>query len=218
LPFIARSGALLSKTALNKELFNERHFRSTSRRQDVKRGFEEFVHLTLDPHPPILRAKLKAGFPHFEIAIPAKEIEKHDYLLCRFNIAKTRYFRGARQAPQESDENGRYYGKMRLPVAKTPAEVANLLKHNYGVRMIEVLVNNRVPLSADCVLKFFRPVDREIAEKALKQLESRIAALEIDATLTYTAREKHVASVIAAIDRAVKDPDWRGDGMEFDRV
>jgi len=62
LPFIARSAALLSKLGLRREGFPEKHFRSTSYRQDMARGFERFVHLTIDPHPPILQAKLKRGF------------------------------------------------------------------------------------------------------------------------------------------------------------
>src|SRR5882672_2917564 len=148
LPFIARRAALLSKEKLRRAGFSENHFRSTSKRQDISRGFDRYVHLTLDAHPPILQAKLAKGFPHFEIGIPAQAVEQRDYLLCRFNIAKTRYFRGARQAPEESAQNGKYYGDFCLPVARTEMERGDLFAANYGRRMIEVLVEDEIPLSA----------------------------------------------------------------------
>jgi hypothetical protein len=47
LPFICTSNALLSKPSLRRAGFHLSHFRSTSSRHDVARGFGNFVHLTL---------------------------------------------------------------------------------------------------------------------------------------------------------------------------
>jgi hypothetical protein len=70
LPFIARSEAILSKPSLKKNGFGSTHLRSMSKKQDVARGFGDYAHLTLDPEPQILKAKLAAGFPHLAINVP----------------------------------------------------------------------------------------------------------------------------------------------------
>jgi len=75
LVFIARAAALLGKTSLGEAGFGPRHFRSTSSKRDVARGFSEYAHLTLGPQPQILESKLAAGFPHIAITVPANAIE-----------------------------------------------------------------------------------------------------------------------------------------------
>src|SRR5207237_6387189 len=91
--FIARSKALFSKNELRRLGYDASHFRRTSRRPDEQRGFSDYVHLTLNHFPPILKAKLAGGFPHFEIRVPAEHVEKATVHLCRYNIAKCRFLR-----------------------------------------------------------------------------------------------------------------------------
>src|ERR1051326_4364375 len=93
LPFIAMKRALLSKPSLRLLGFADTHFRSTSRRADEERGFGEYIHFALESRPPILLAKLAAGFPHLELAVPADVVEAQGFHLCRYNIAKTRVLR-----------------------------------------------------------------------------------------------------------------------------
>ena len=57
------------------------------------RGFGNYAFLTLDVHPRILKAKLKAGFPHVAIEVPVDAFENMDYHLCRYNVAMTRQLR-----------------------------------------------------------------------------------------------------------------------------
>jgi hypothetical protein len=218
LPFIARTGALLSKADLRKLGFKDSHFRSTSRKQDEERGFARYVHLTLDAHPPILRAKLAGGFPHFEVAIPAVEFDNFDYLLCRFNIAKTRYFRGARQEPPESEKNGRYYPGLRLPVAVSSRERQALLSRCYGHDMIELLVMDRIALCKGTTFRFFDKADLAFAQEVLKTLDVGAYDIEQDAALSYEPLPQYRAAVQAALKRALSDKTWLGDGLEFDRV
>jgi len=218
LPFIARRGALLSKAALRREGFADSHLRSTSSAQDAQRGFSNFVHLTLDAHPPILKAKLARGFPHFEVSVPATHFSKVEYLLCRFNTAKTRYFRGARREPPESDRNGRYYEEMRLPVAKTAAQQEALLRLNYGQQMIEVLVRDQLPLGQGTSFRFFHRDDVASAADVLRVLGMTTYALEMDEQLEYVPSSKYRQAVTKALARATADPAWLGDGLEFDRV
>lgn len=218
LPFIARRGALLSKVELRNQGFARTHLRSTSSEQDERRGFSHYVHLTLDPHPPILRAKLARGFPHFEVAIPVVHLAKLEYLLCRFNIAKTRYFRGARSEPPESEKNGRYYDVMRLPVARTELEREALLRLNYGQGMIEVLVRDQMPLGQGTSFRFFHEDDLTSAIEALGALDIDQYALQLDEQLHYKASANHRRAVSQALARAVADPAWLGEGLEFDRV
>jgi len=213
--FIARSKRLLSKPELQRLGYNVSHFRSTSRRQDEKRGFSSYVHLTLNQCPPILQAKLQAGFPHFEIRIPAVELDQIGFHLCRFNIAKSRYLRGGKKPPSESAENGRYYGDKRLPTAESESECRALLAHNLGRVMIEVLVPVKLPLSENSTFIFFDPDDAAIATDSL----SRVGLnwnIEIASNSPYARRQNHVARVQEFLRRAEEDENWRGNGLEFD--
>lgn len=218
LAFIARQNALLSKVALRELGFSDSHFRTTSRYQDEQRGFAHYVHLTLDAHPPILQAKLGRGFPHFEIALPAIEFDETEYLLCRFNIAKTRYFRGAKQEPPESEKNGQYRSGMRLPVATTPQEREALLRLNLGENMIEVLVPNQVALTAKAVLRFFHDDDMKCANEVLETLGIEAFQIERDSEIEYKPSAKYRSEVRTALFNSLADPLWRGDGLEFDRM
>lgn len=217
LPFIVRRSALLSKGLLSRAGFSDRHFRSTSKRQDIKRGFASFVHLTLDAHPPILVAKLAKGFPHFEIAIPVHDVEQREYLLCRFNIAKARYFRGALKAPEESPANGKYRDDLALPVARTEQERADLFRLNFGRNMIEVLIPHEISLGSATALRFFHSEDLAIARQVTDTLAVAYR-LELDGRVKYTPSSTYKAAVRAGIARALEDETWLGDGLEFDRI
>lgn len=218
LAFIARRSALLSKNALRHEGFEDAHFRSTSAAQDDQRGFSRYVHLTPEAHPPILRAKLSRGFPHFEVAVPAEQLEQLGYLLCRFNIAKTRYFRGAKTEPPESDKNGRYYEGMRLPVAKTAHERRLMLQLNYGKCMIEVLVADLLPLGHGVSFRFFDEGDLATAKDVLARLDVSAYDLQMDKQMKYKPAPKHQRDVRDALARAVEDARWRGNGLDFDKL
>jgi hypothetical protein len=218
LPFIARRRALLSKAELRRLGFGEGHFRSTSAGQDEQRGFSRYVHLSLDAHPPILRAKLARGFPHFEVSVPAGAFTGIDYLLCRFNIAKTRYFRGAKTEPVECARNGRYQNGMRLPVAKSAAERQALLELNYPQTMVELLVLDELPLHNGTSFRFFHSGDFSCAGRVLESLGVADYQLEIDSQLQYEPAADHHRAVEDAIARALADANWRGSGLEFDRL
>ena len=217
LPFILRSSDLRSKARLRLDGYAARHFRSTSARQDEVRGFGSYVHTSLAPHPPILQAKLGRGFPHFEVSVPAAAIEAQEYLLCRFNIAKTRYFRGAKQEPPESQVNGRYFEDLRLPVARTTQEKRALLRENLGFRMIEVLVRDRLPLPRDSVVTVFSDDDFAIAQEVSGKLSAPFA-IAIDRSLQYPQKTRTREEVLKALNHAVAEESWKGSGLEFDRV
>src|SRR5262245_21026291 len=93
LPFIGRSKSLLCKPSLSAAGFSTSHLRSMSRDHDVACGFGAYTHLTLEPRPRILKAKLEAGFPHVDIAVPTNAVEAAPFSLCRFNVAMTRNLR-----------------------------------------------------------------------------------------------------------------------------
>lgn len=215
--FIGRCQTLLSKNELRRLGYNLSHFRRTSRRQDEERGFSDYVHLTLDQRPPILKAKLAAGFPHFEIRVPARLIEQRTMHLCRFNIAKCRVLRrGDKPGPIEIPSNGRYHGRKQLPTAETPEECNHLLAHNCGVNMIEVLIPSKLELNQETQLIFFSSADRELAERMLGPLN---VDWKFDVAKTsYFPRADYVEKVCQFLSQAVADPHWRGDGMDFDNV
>ena len=218
LPFILRTGELRSKSRLRSEGFGDSHFRSTSATQDVHRGFESYLHATLSEHPPILTAKVGRGFPHFEVAVPAIAVEQQDYLLCRFNIAKTRYFRGAKQEPPESEANGRYLEGLRLPVARTTQEKRDLLRLNLGCRMIEVLVPGEMALPQGSILKFFSKSDLQVAGGLVKTMSTVSFHVRLDESLSYPSRPEYRDAVMTAIEITLRDEQWKGNGLEFDKV
>lgn len=217
LPFILRAGALMSKSELRRAGFANSHFRSTSSRQDEARGFADFVHLSTLAHPPILKAKLAGGFPHFEISIASPIIEQHGYLLCRFNIAKTRYFRGALQEPPESRANGKYLGSMALPVASTDDEKRGLLEENNRSAMIEVLVRDRIQLPAPVELTAFSRPDALAIEEIAQSLGVAVSVF-LEDSLSYTADDGKRRAVFESITRAMTELDWKGNGLDFDRM
>lgn len=217
LPFIARSRCLLSKPALIRAGFTEQHFRSTSRKQDQDRGFSEYIHLAVGTQPPILKTKLAAGFPHFELEIPARAVEQTEFHLCRFNIAKTRYFKGAKQEPPECPQNGYYYNGKRIPIAKTRADRVALFRANYGTNMIEVLVPHHLDLPDTTVVTVFSHEDEAIARRVLGAVDVpwRLASI---GTGGYPRRVDYAHQVRTFIEQALHDHNWIGDALEFDRV
>jgi hypothetical protein len=218
LPFIARSRALKSKSALRQEGFTDTHFRSTSRRQDSLRGFSWAVHLSTLSSPPILRAKLRAGFPHFEVAVPSRAVEAVGFDLCRFNIAKARYFRGAKRAPEESGTNGRYRDGMSLPIARTSEEQRSMLgAWGGGAFMLEVLVNHMLPLDDGCQLRFFSSEDIRRAECVLTKVGADFTVRRASG-LEYEPSSEYVRLCDEALQRALAEPTWKGSGIEFDRI
>jgi hypothetical protein len=217
LPFIARSGALLSKERLRAAGHDTSHFRSTSRRQDGERGFADYVHLTLTQSPPILLAKISRGFPHFEIQIPAARLEEREFHLCRYNIAKSRYLlRPGATSPVESAANGWFHGDKQLPTAETPEQCAALLDASSRDDMIEVLVRSTVPLGVDTTLLFLNEEERGLARDVIKgaKLPWSLKLWSV----RYRANPQYLARVREFMERTAADSTWLGDGLEFDRV
>jgi hypothetical protein len=216
--FIARSEALFSKNELRRFGYDISHFRRTSRCPDEQRGFSDYVHLTLNQFPPILRAKLAGGFPHFEVRVRAEDVEKGTVHLCRYNIAKCRCLRrGTETGFTASKANGQYHGDKQIPTAETIAECNDLLAQNLEIKMIEVLVPTKLDLTVDTRLIFFNPSDRELAGALLQPLRLGWRC-ELAKNATYQPQTRHVANVKRFLDRAAAHPQWRGDGLDFDYV
>lgn len=220
LPFIARSGKLLGKPALAKAGFGASHLRSMSSQQDIQRGFGEHGFLTLDSHPRILAAKLGAGFPHIGILVPSAVIEGQKFALCRYNVAMTRYLRRlGKPGFEASATNGRYYDARQIPIALEDADKAAMLKKYVASdTMMEVLMYDEVTLPTETKVIVYSRADVTIAEKVLGVLDVQWSIVLTDAPGEYHRRQDYAAAVSDFIDKALADPDWRGDGLEFDRV
>jgi hypothetical protein len=220
LVFIARHRALLSKPALMAVGYLQTHFRSKSRSQDVDRGFGTYVHLTLDDSPPILAAKLAAGFPHVRVTVPVHSIEAIDYSLCRFNVAMTRRLRRCGKSGfGASATNGRYYPGHEIPIARSDADkTAMLTAHLRTGTMIEVLIPDRLPLPDETVIACYCEQDRSIAQTVLARLGNSWELVVEAPAGRYARNDGYVAAVLQFVERAMADRDWRGDGLEFDRL
>ncbi|MCP3394006.1 hypothetical protein NLM27_35200 [Bradyrhizobium sp. CCGB12] len=220
LPFIARSRAILSKPSLDAAGFKSTHLRSMSRRQDVARGFGSYVHMTLDPQPRILKAKLGAGFPHIALRVPVAAIEANAFSLCRFNVAMTRNLRrGKKRGVLESKTNGRYYLGHQIPVARTDEDKMSMLaKHLPLCTMIEVLIHGDLKLPDKTIALCYSDDDLKIARTVLTQLQVPWTIERAAPPGEYPRSAIHGSSVDDFIASAMRDSQWRGNGLEFDRL
>lgn len=220
LPFIARIEALLSKPAIRAHGFSETHFRSKSHRHDIARGFGSYSFLTLHSAPPILRAKLSAGFPHISISIPVTAVDNVPFDLCRFNVAMTRRLRReGKPGFAESSTNGRYYGDLQIPIAKSNPDKAAMLARYAGTdSMIEVLVPGELRLPTDTsVICFSRP-DYNLAADVLSAASVKWRLTLRAPPSEYVRSSSYARSVETFVTKAVASPGWSGDPLEFDRV
>jgi hypothetical protein len=188
--------------------------------QDVARGFGSYSHLTIDARPRILRAKLAAGFPHIAINVPASEIDAVSFSLCRFNVAMTRQLkREDKDGFPESATNGRYYTGHQIPIARTDIDKSAMLKkHIQENTMIEVLVHGDFNLSGETSISCFAKEDAAIAREILSSLGCTWAVNVEEPPGPYPRDRAHVAAVIAFVQKAQDDSNWRGNGLEFDRL
>lgn len=220
LPFIARSRAILSKPSLDAAGFKSTHLRSMSRGQDVARGFGSYAHMTLDREPRILKAKLGAGFPHIALSVPVTAIEVSPFSLCRFNVAMTRHLRrGKKRGAPESKTNGRYYLGHQIPIARTDEDKMSMLEMHLPLgTMIEVLIHGDLKLPDDTTVLCYSGDDLEIARTVLTQLHSPWRIELATPPGEYPRNEIHGKAVDNFIAQAMQDPEWRGNGLEFDRL
>jgi hypothetical protein len=220
LPFITRSRAILNKPSLDAAGFKSTHLRSMSHGQDVARGFGSYAHMTLDRRPRILRAKLGAGFPHFALSVPVESVESATFSLCRYNVAMTRQLkRGKKRGFPESKTNGRYYLGHQIPIAREREDMmAMLMKHLPLGTMIEVLIHGDLALPDDSTVLCYSEADARIARDILCQLSCPWEIEVSDPPGDYPRSEVHAKSVDEFVVRALAEPDWRGNGLEFDRL
>jgi hypothetical protein len=219
LPFIGRDGRLLSKTELATQGFSDDHFRKRSKTQDRERGFGDYVHLTLHPGPPILLSKLSAGFPHIRLEIPVSDVERMAFDLCRYNVAMTRKLRKAGVGGHlESAENGRYYGDIQVPIAREMADKEAMLTAAQSQGwMIEVLVPGNVTLSDACRVKTYSARDQVLTTEILHRLGRRWRVTPGGGD-SYESSTSHARSVDEFVATAMGDFEWKGNGLEFDRI
>jgi hypothetical protein len=220
LPFIARSQKLLGKPSLAALGFGPKHMRSMSSTQDIERGFGDYGFLTLDEQPRILGAKLMAGFPHIGIKLPSASVEAVDFALCRYNVAMTRFLRRGNKAGfQESEVNGRYYGQKQVPIAVDPDDKdAMLARFAHSNTMIEVLLSSDFDVPEDALVVCYAPQDAKIATEVIGLLGTPWEVQLAPPPTHYNRNRDYVAKVESFIQQAMKDPAWRGNGLEFDRV
>lgn len=220
LPFIARSQKLLGKPSLAALGFGPKHLRSMSSRQDVERGFGEYGFLTLDDRPRILGAKLLAGFPHIGIKLPSASVEAVDFALCRYNVAMTRFLRrGNKPGFRESEINGRYYGDKQIPIAVEHDDKATMLTaFAHSDTMIEVLLSDDFDVPNNASVVCYSVKDANLATEVMETLGVAWEVQVADPSTQYNRDANYVAKVEGFIQRAMEDPDWRGNGLEFDRV
>lgn len=209
----------MSKNCLRAVGFNNNHFRSTSKKQDAGRGFVNYAHLTTCSFPLMFKTKLSAGFPHVAIRIPSTELDNVDFELCRFNVAKTRRLRrGNKSGHDTGPAYGQYYDDMEIPIARSDGEKNGLLKGNYPQgRMLEVLVNGQLDIGDRAEVIAFCSQDFVTVEKLQDGIETELSCSLRD-DISYDPNPEYTSLCRDFLNQSVKEPDWRGNGLEFDKV
>jgi len=215
-PFILRSGCLFSKDTLLKKGYNFKHFRATSHRADLSRGFGQYVHLTNLSSPPILTAKLAKGIPHVLLRFDTGSFRETQYHLCRFNIAKGRYLRkDGKPGLSESQRNGSYLKSMQIPIASTVVMKKGLLSNLETGRMLEILQNHSVDLADSMQLTFFSKEDYELLKSFLLQEYPKLD-VSIRSYQNYPLVDHLRTSVTKFLTKSILDRTWKGNGLNFD--
>ena len=84
--------------------------------------------------------------------------------------------------------------------------------------MIEVLISGDLVLPEETRITCFSEADAGIAQDIVNQLEPRWDVALGEPPGPYGRRHNYADAVREFIDRALADPNWRGNGLEFDRV
>jgi len=152
--------------------------------------------------------------------VPAPEIEKTQFSLCRYNVAMARQLRrDDKPGFPESAANGRYFADIKLPIAKTLDDKrAMLSKHLPAGTMIEVLIHGDLPLPENTEIVCFADDDANIARDILARISCPWPVRVEEGPGPYCRSNKHVNDVVAFIERVMSDPGWRGNGLDFDRL
>lgn len=219
MPFIGRSQLLLSRAQLKMEGFSDAHFRSTSHRADLRRGFGDRIYLSPYRSPPILEAKLRKGFPHVRVDIPILALRSAQFDLCRYAVARTRYLkRAGKPGPPEMSTNGRYYEQRQLPVARQYSDMSAMLaEHFVKGATIEIQVKDRLILPSNTTITCFSIGDA----KLLHELATKIGMpwrVQTSDGPSYSRKNSHVDSVVQFVEHALSDCNWKGNGLDFDRL
>lgn len=215
LPFIARARCLLARPKLQAHGYQRSHFRSTSHSSDVARGFGDRVFLSMASAMPLLQSKLGRGFPHIRLDIPLSALERTEFDLCRYNVAKNRSNLRHQLTFDISDgqANGRYYPGKQLPVARSFAEKKVMLR-GHGTKRIEVQVKDVVSLPNGVTVTCFSQADQVLADQIVGKCDCHWKTmLEVG---NYPRSERFGKQVETFCRRALSEPDWKGDGLEFD--
>jgi hypothetical protein len=93
-----------------------------------------------------------------------------------------------------------------------------MLSVRKGDPMIEVLIEDRVCLNGAVQLRAYCEEDQNVAQRVLEQLGVDWEIVPFGAAGAYQRDEAYAAEVEQFIQTALSDPDWRGNGLEFDRV
>jgi len=211
LTFICRSGLLLSKERLIQQGFDTMHFRSTSKNADVKRGFDQVVHCTNNPFPPILISKLLKGYQHLEICIRTDVLSEDQFLLCKYNIAKNRGLY------TESLSTGWCYNGFKIPVTKTIDEKVAMLTSIDKIQHFEILVKDFLEIPDDAVFRFFSNQDFDIAVDIISKMNKAWPCKRIDHSYQYNVNNTRRNTVNEYLRHSFENADWRGNGLEYDR-
>jgi hypothetical protein len=104
-----------------------------------------------------------------------------------------------------------------IPTAETADECTALLRANLGQNMIEVLVPKALVLPNEASLVFFSGADRIIAEDILRKLGVDWE-VSVSEAYRYTRTANHVDRVERFLEHAQADPNWKGNGLDFDAL
>lgn len=118
----------------------------------------------------------------------------------------------------ENSANGRYYEHLQIPVARLNGDKKALMERHKGNREIEALVHGDLILPHQTEIFCYSSPDTEIARHVLLKARAEWNVSIVPPAGPYPRKSEYVNAVTSFIERAHSDAEWRGDGLDFDKV
>ena len=104
-------------------------------------------------------------------------------------------------------------------MARSNEEMAAMLAECLPARiMIEILVHGDLALPNTTKVLCFSAADIEIANGVLASVGSPWPLQAADIPGAYPRNAEHARCIEDYLEQAMNDPEWRGNGLEFDRL
>ena len=153
------------------------------------------------------------------LKIDVSLIDNVEFMLCRYNIARMRNHKDSNKPVRPSKYNGEYHDDFKVPVAREHSEKVDLLLPRFSRgQEVEVLIESELDLGNDAEVICFHEEDYRLARCALGLVSRQWTAVLDRRPINYCRKSKFADRCSEFLHRAALCPDWRGNGLDFDKL